>query len=80
MGDFNDLLHAPNKKGKNVHPQYLMDGFRRVIEDCNLTKINLEGGQYPEKKKVRIHRIGLESALTEILQVRLGGTNFLCVS
>ncbi|CAN1729936.1 LINE-1 reverse transcriptase homolog [Linum perenne] len=45
MGDFNDILHASEKKGTHPHPQYLLDGFREVVTECGLTDIPLEG--YP---------------------------------
>ena len=41
MGDFNDLLYAADKKGKNPHPQYLLDGFKSTIEDSMLVEIDL---------------------------------------
>lgn len=49
-GDFNDLLHAVDKMGKNAHPQYLMDGFRRALEDRNLIELDLEGCQFTWEK------------------------------
>ncbi|XP_074347681.1 uncharacterized protein LOC141686552 [Apium graveolens] len=45
-GDFNDLLFASDKKGTIAHPQYLLDGFRKVIEECQLDEINLRGGKF----------------------------------
>lgn len=43
IGDFNDRLYISDKKGRNPHSQSLMDGFKKVIEDCSLIKINLSG-------------------------------------
>lgn len=45
-GDFNDLLHASNKKGIIPHPQVLLDGFGKAIEDCNLSELHMCGGKY----------------------------------
>lgn len=50
FGDFNDLLYASDKMGTNSHPQALMDGFCASIDDCNLTKIDLEGGNFTWEK------------------------------
>lgn len=50
FGDFNDLLYADDKAGKHPHPQSLMNGFRDAIEDCNLSEVDLEGGQYTWEK------------------------------
>ncbi|XP_074322969.1 uncharacterized protein LOC141659929 [Apium graveolens] len=46
FGDFNDLMYASDKMGNNSYPQYLLEGFRASIEDCNLIEIDLEGGQF----------------------------------
>ena len=46
MGDFNDLLYASDKKGINLHPQYLLDGFRNTVEDCHLLELDLSGGRF----------------------------------
>lgn len=36
FGDFNDLLYNGDKKGKHKHPQSLMDGCRKAVEDSSL--------------------------------------------
>lgn len=45
-GDFNDLMVASDKKGQLAHPQYLLDGFCNVIEECQLSEIKLKGGKF----------------------------------
>lgn len=45
-GDFNDLMFASDKKGKVAHPQYLLDDFRNVVEECQLSEISLRGGKF----------------------------------
>lgn len=45
IGDFNDLLSQEEKRGRVERPQWLIDGFRNTVLDCNLTDIPLEG--YP---------------------------------
>ncbi|XP_074345250.1 uncharacterized protein LOC141684263 [Apium graveolens] len=50
FGDFNDMLYAEDKKGRHLHPQALLDGFRSAIEDCNLSEIPLTGGNYTWEK------------------------------
>lgn len=49
-GDFNDMLYSKDKMGQHAHPQSLMDGFRRVIDDCKLIELDLEGGQFTWEK------------------------------
>lgn len=50
LGDFNDLLFASDKKGNSPHPQSLLDSFSRVIEDCQLSEVNLSGGKFTWEK------------------------------
>lgn len=50
MGDFNDLLYALDKKGQNPHPQSLMDGFRRAIDDNMLVEVELRGRKVAGRK------------------------------
>lgn len=50
MGDFNDLLCVKDKKGKHPHPQYLLNGFKQAIEDCDLHEIDLSCGGYTWEK------------------------------
>lgn len=45
-GDFNDLLYVDDKEGNVPHPPGLLEGFRRVIEDCQLTELELKGGNF----------------------------------
>lgn len=46
IGDFNDMLSEKDKCGPHKHPQALLDGFRRAIEDCGLIELDLVGGKY----------------------------------
>lgn len=50
FGDFNDLRYESDKMGSIAHPQSLMDGFSETIESCQLTEIDLEGGQFTWEK------------------------------
>lgn len=36
--------------GRFLHPQSLLDGFRRTIDDCLLTELELTGGKYTWEK------------------------------
>ncbi|VFQ61854.1 unnamed protein product [Cuscuta campestris] len=45
IGDFNDLCWAAEKRGGEPHPQALFEGFVRVLDDCNLFDISMQG--YP---------------------------------
>lgn len=49
-GDFNDLVQASDKKGRVPHPQYLLNGFRKKVEDCNLSELDLVGGKFTWEK------------------------------
>ncbi|GAU10318.1 hypothetical protein TSUD_418940, partial [Trifolium subterraneum] len=46
IGDFNDLLSQEDKRGNHPHPNWLCNGFRTVVGDCDLTDIHLEGYPY----------------------------------
>lgn len=46
LGDFNDILYASDKQVSNLQPQWLMEGFKKVIEECQLAEIDLVGGKY----------------------------------
>lgn len=39
-----------DKQGNHPHPQYLCDGFRAAIDDCNLTELDLTEGEYTWEK------------------------------
>jgi hypothetical protein len=45
IGDFNDLLSQEDKRGIHSHPNWLCNGFRSAVSDCDLSDILLEG--YP---------------------------------
>lgn len=49
-GDFNDLLHASDKKGTISHPQFLLDGFSKVVEDCNISELSMCGEKFTWEK------------------------------
>lgn len=50
MGDFNDLLYSADKKGKHPHPNSLMEGFRKALDESMLTEIYLSGGLFTWEK------------------------------
>ncbi|XP_075507434.1 uncharacterized protein LOC142544260 [Primulina tabacum] len=50
IGDYNDMLSTEDKKGRVIHPQWLLRGFREAIDDCNLTDIPLNGHQFTWKR------------------------------
>jgi hypothetical protein len=45
IGDFNNLLSQEDKQGQHSHLNWLCDGFRNAMSDCDLTGIHLDG--YP---------------------------------
>jgi hypothetical protein len=46
VGDFNDILSNDDKRGRVPHPQWLLNGFRQAVEDCELIDIPLHGHSY----------------------------------
>lgn len=46
MGDFNDIRHPEEKRGRVPHPRWLMEGFNRVIEKCGLRDLDIEGYKF----------------------------------
>ncbi|XP_031092171.1 uncharacterized protein LOC115996872 [Ipomoea triloba] len=46
MGDFNDLLHHSDKRGRVPHPEWLLAGFRETIADCSIHEFPFEGHQF----------------------------------
>lgn len=45
-GDFNDLLSNEEKKGSVPHPSSLLEGFTRVIVNCELVDLGMIGYLY----------------------------------
>jgi hypothetical protein len=45
MGDFNDILHSDEKKGRATRPNWLIRGFRQAVQDVGLVDVHMEG--YP---------------------------------
>lgn len=43
-------MYASDKHGIHPHPQWCLDGFRNVIEECALVELDLTGGQYTWEK------------------------------
>ncbi|XP_074342861.1 uncharacterized protein LOC141680570 [Apium graveolens] len=41
IGDMNNVLSQADKQGGRPYPQHLIQGFRDVVEDCNLTDMDL---------------------------------------
>lgn len=46
LGDFNDLLHSSEKRGKHVHLNWKLHGFREVILDSELFDLGMIGYQF----------------------------------
>ncbi|CAN0857899.1 hypothetical protein LINGRAHAP2_LOCUS6980 [Linum grandiflorum] len=62
IGDFNDILHQHEQKGRNERPQNLIDGFRLAVAECNLVDVALDGYPYTwARAKGKDH--GIESQL-----------------
>ncbi|KAH9786028.1 reverse transcriptase domain-containing protein [Citrus sinensis] len=46
IGDFNDLLHNSEKRGRCQHPNWKLQGFRAAVSDSGLVDLGMEGYQY----------------------------------
>ncbi|GKV27974.1 hypothetical protein SLEP1_g37084 [Rubroshorea leprosula] len=45
-GDFNDLLHADEKRGGQPQPDWMLQGFQEVIDNCCLIELRMVGGMF----------------------------------
>jgi hypothetical protein len=72
IGDFNDLLSQDDKQGRNPHPNWLCEGFRSAVGDCDLTDIHLD--EYPF---TWIKSRGTPHVIEERLDRALANTNWL---
>jgi hypothetical protein len=72
IGDFNDLLSQEDKQGQNPHPNWLCEGFRSAVGDCDLTDIRLDG--YPF---TWIKSRGSSHVIEERLDRAFANTNWL---
>lgn len=39
-------MFPSDKKGKIVHPKYLFNGFRIIVNECDLYELFFRGGKY----------------------------------
>lgn len=46
IGDFNDILTHKERSGSGVWPNWLYDGFREAILDCNIMDVPLLGHRF----------------------------------
>lgn len=74
LGDFDDMLYKSDKKGRHLHPNYLMDGFRITIDDSNLLELDHHGGLFTwERSRGTI--TGFKNVLTGLLLPMIGSGN-----
>lgn len=50
MGDFNDMLYRSYKKGSHPRQESLLRGFRKALDECLLSEVELQGGSYAWEK------------------------------
>jgi hypothetical protein len=74
VGDFNDLLSQEDKKGAHPHPNWLCNGFRSAVSDCDLTDIKLEGYPY-----TWIKSRGRENVVEERLDRAMANSQWLMI-
>ncbi|XP_074352129.1 uncharacterized protein LOC141691294 [Apium graveolens] len=46
VGDMNNILHQSEKKGGRRYPSWLLQGFREVLDDCNLMDMEMQEYRY----------------------------------
>nr|GME05062.1 uncharacterized protein LOC109162272 [Ipomoea batatas]GME15660.1 uncharacterized protein LOC109162272 [Ipomoea batatas] len=46
MGDYNDLMHQGDKRGRHPQPTWLLNGFTEAIADCGLQEFEFSGNQF----------------------------------
>jgi len=57
MGDFNDILHADENKGRSTRPNWLIRGFRQVVQDADLVDVHMEGYPFTWFKRLCTPRV-----------------------
>ncbi|XP_030478213.1 uncharacterized protein LOC115695276 [Cannabis sativa] len=45
-GDFNEILRQKEKKGGQQKPRYLINNFRKALDDCYLREVEFEGNLF----------------------------------
>lgn len=60
IGDFNDILHASEKKRRADRPNWLINGFREAVSDAGLVDFRMEGYEFTWFKS-----LGTERAVEE---------------
>ena len=43
-------MYVSDKKGRVAHPQYLLDGFNNIIQECQMSEMCLRGGKFTWEK------------------------------
>lgn len=46
IGDMNNVVRQEDKRGGWPYPTWLIEGFRKVLEDCDLNDMDIEGYPY----------------------------------
>lgn len=68
IGDMNDLLHHSDKKGRVPRPEWMLNGFREAVRDCDLIDLHIEGGPYTWRKSLGTPR-AVEERLVRALEI-----------
>lgn len=50
IGDMNNVLSQEDKRGGRPYPQWLIQGFQNVVDDCSLHDLMLDGYNYTWEK------------------------------
>ena len=57
IGDFSDILHVSEKKGRTDRPTWLINGFREAVSDAGLIDIHMEGYDFTWFKSLGTVRV-----------------------
>jgi hypothetical protein len=71
MGDFNDIMDASEKRGRNLRSNWLINGFRQAVLDSGLVDVPVEGYPFTWFKS-----LGTSRAVEERLDRALANTGW----
>uniref|UniRef100_A0A803NZS4 Reverse transcriptase n=1 Tax=Cannabis sativa TaxID=3483 RepID=A0A803NZS4_CANSA len=70
IGDLNNVISQSDKRGGNLYPTWLIDGFGNMLEECNLIDMDLCGYPYTWEKG-RAKLINLEVSTSDHCPIQL---------
>jgi len=46
LGDFNDIMDASEKRGRNIYANWLINGFSQAVLESSLVDVHVKGYPY----------------------------------